>query len=100
MNSQVGDYDESSIITAYTDTNDLDYISETGLVTVNPDTLSGTKDAKQVSPDEQIPVPKTNVRTYKVVEHDDIIKISKKFDIAAEVILWSNGLSMDDTLIE
>ncbi len=98
--TQVGDYDESSIITAFTDTDNLEYISESGLVVVSPETLTGAEETNQNTSTEQpAAIPESNVRTYTVVEHDDIIKISKKYNIAAEVILWSNNLSMSDTLV-
>lgn len=44
------------------------------------------------------PVPQSNIKTYTVVEYDDIIKIGKKYNLDPEVILWSNNLSMNDTL--
>lgn len=97
--TQVGDYDESSIVAAFTDTEGLEYISENGLVTVDTDSQSGSEsseDADAAGPAQ--PIPESNVKTYTVVEYDDIIKIGKKYNIAPEVILWSNNLSMNDTL--
>ena len=92
-----GDYDESSILATFTDTDGLEYISETGLVIGN--TSSGNELSEEVPENvSKEPVPTSNTRTYVVVEYDDVIKIGKKFDIEPEVILWSNNLSMNDTL--
>lgn len=87
--------DDSSIIASFTDDQSLDYIGENGMVTVDPDAHSGSEDPE--TPVEEPHDP--NVKIYTVVEYDDIIKISKKYNVAAEVILWSNNLSMDDTLL-
>lgn len=93
----VGDYDESSIIAAYTDSDTVDYVSENGMVTVN----QKVTDPSTKKPTEQTSTPTPtaeSVKTYTVAENDDVIKISKKYNIAPEVILWSNNLSMGDTL--
>lgn len=95
----IGDYDESSILASFTDTDGLEYISETGLVIANTSTSSGheiVEEAQKSVAHEKI--PESNTRTYVVVEYDDVIKIWKKFNIDPEVILWSNNLSMNDTL--
>lgn len=99
--TQTGEYDESSIITAFNDTNDLEYVSDNGIVTVGGKT-SNTEVPPLPSEDAEVkqsaPVPESNIKTYTVVEYDDIIKIAKKYDLDPEVILWSNNLSMNDTL--
>lgn len=97
--TDVGSYDESTILASFTDTEGLDYISEDGLVTVKTDSLSGAEDEAESSENlKKTPVPQSNVKTYTVVEYDDVIKIGKKFNMEPEVILWSNNLSMSDTL--
>lgn len=90
--------DDSSILAEFTDTANLKNISEDGFVTGNTSQTDSEEIPANV--DTKMPVPESNVRLYTVVEHDDIIKISKKYNIAADVILWSNGLTMNDTLVE
>lgn len=95
----IGDYDESSILASFVDTENLEYISETGLVTGDTNSWSSWVSEESVNiQNSNQEIPKSNIRTYTVVEYDDIIKISKKYNISAEVILWSNNLSMNDTL--
>lgn len=95
-----GSYDESTIMASFTDTEGLEYVSEDGLIVVNPDTLTGSEN-DPVEEDTNIQkntVPTSNAKTYTVVDFDDVIKIGKKFNIEPEIILWSNNLSMEDTL--
>lgn len=97
----IGDYNESSILASFFDTEGLSYISDTGLVTgdeINSNSGVTTNSEEFESDNSNQEIPKSDIRTYTVVEYDDIIKISKKYDISAEVILWSNNLSMNDTL--
>lgn len=95
----IGDYNESSILASFFDTEGLSYISDTGLVTGDEKNFSTEKseETENLETSNQS-IPQSDIRTYTVVEYDDIIKISKKYDISAEVILWSNNLSMNDTL--
>ena len=99
--SQTGDYDASSILFQYVDTRGAEsYISDTGLVRVDLDTISGSssEDVSPVASGATAPIPESNIKTYTVVENDDIIKIAKKYDTDPDVVLWANSLSMSDTL--
>lgn len=44
------------------------------------------------------PIPASDVKTYTVVENDDIFKIAEKNKVDPEIVLWTNNLSLDDTL--
>lgn len=101
------DYDQSSILFEYTDSRGANsgQVSHNGIVKVDMDDIyySGDTDEVVTPPDAQAEkeeVPESNVRTYTVVEHDDIIKISKQYNIDPEVILWMNNIDMNGTLIE
>lgn len=103
---QAGDYDPSSILFEYIDTGDLSpgYISDTGLVRVDLDTISGSHIAEpppveDAKPSDE-PIPASTMRMYTVVEHDDIMKIAKNYQIDYEVILWMNDISLSDNLKE
>lgn len=72
----IGDYDESSILASFTDTDGLEYISETGLVIANTSTSSGNEIVEEVQKSvAHEKIPESNTRTYVVVEYDDVIKI-------------------------
>lgn len=100
------DYDQSSILFEYIDSRGASdaQVSQNGIVRVDMDDIhySGDTDEPQqptAEPIPQAPVPESGVRTYRVVEHDNIIKIAKKYNIDAEVILWMNNVDMSDTLV-
>lgn len=93
-----GQYDENSIMFSFVDSENLEYISESGLVIAESNSGSDVSEETTNIQNLSQEIPKSDIRTYKVVEYDDIIKISKKYWISPEVILWSNNLSMNDTL--
>lgn len=100
-----GDYDESTIITAYNDIDsfgDGGYISETGLIritdanswqtrtsTASPQSWSSVTDASRT---------KNVIKTYTVQKGESIASISNKFGISSDAIIWVNDISANDEL--
>ena len=100
--ASVADYDESTIITAYSDVdnNDNPYISESGLVTLDID--SSSKEDIEEDKIEQIakaPEKKAPIITqYTVVAGDSLAKLSERYDISIEAIVWANDMRTTDIL--
>lgn len=98
------DYDPSSIIFSYIDTGNLSqsYMSDTGLIRVDMDTVSGSMIANTEPLEDaklsDAPPPASTVKMYTVVEYDDIMKIATKHNVDYEVILWMNDIALSDTL--
>lgn len=114
-----GYYDESSIISEEYEYPDLETtVATSGLVSL--DAKEQLRDDIPPEPPQEIPadmpentddtqedIPEvpaiempsdTKLQIYTVQENDNIIKIAKKYDIDAEVILWKNNVDMDDML--
>ncbi len=104
--TQAGDYDASSIIFEYTDSEGVNTgkVGDNGIVKVDMDTNSGNsvetpKMSEDVDPAEkEEPVPVSDVKTYTVVENDDIFKIAEKNKVDPEIVLWTNNITLDGTL--
>jgi LysM repeat protein len=100
--ARAGNYDNSTIITAYTDYGDEgSYISDTGLVRVGGSSgesrptgvsLATTSTTSSVSSDRQ-------VKRHTVRARESIRSISDKYDVSIDAILWANDLSQDDELL-
>lgn len=94
--------DDSSILVEFTEDADLQNISEDGFVVIDREKNISLEEIVSFDEKKEAPTPKpeSNVKYYEVVQYDDIIKIAKKTGVAAEIILWSNNLTMNDTLVE
>ena len=93
--TDVGDYDESSIITAY----DYDWSENT-----SSGDSAVVNDAGNIVTTETTDTPPTTHRTqfkiqnYVVQEGDSYDKIAAKYGISGDTILWVNDLNPDSTL--
>ncbi len=100
--ARAGDYDETTIITAYEGDAGMEgsYINKSGLVSTDFDTVSqGTKPKSMSSSGSERAVTKNDrTKSYKVISWDTIESISNRFGISADAILWTNDLSSGDTL--
>lgn len=91
--TDVGDYDESSIITAY----DYDWSDE------GSESWVAVNDAGNIVTTETSDVPtkprtQFKIHNYTVQEGDSYDKIAEKYGISGDTILWVNDLNPDSTL--
>ncbi len=96
---RAGDYDESTIITAYSDLGDVTgdgYISDTGLIRIDGGP-SGQSDIPAIIPIWSGTTTQS-VKKHTVKSLESIRSISDKYDISTDAILWANDLSADDEL--
>ena len=95
------DYDESTIITAYSDLDDVTgegYISDTGLIRIWGDN-SGTKIPPVPSESRVAPeIADKNIKKHTVVKLESIRSISNKYGVSTDAILWANDLESTDEL--
>lgn len=92
--SAASDYDESTIITAYTgdEGDSVSYISENGMISTDFDT--------SVSVPQKAQEKKAKAsNTYVVAKGDSIEKIAAKYNISTDAILWANDMEQGDDLI-
>ncbi|NRH21016.1 LysM peptidoglycan-binding domain-containing protein [Candidatus Gracilibacteria bacterium] len=98
---RAGDYDESTIITAYSDlgeSEDEGYISDTGLIRIGGgDPLDNSLDSTSVSPIVS-GTAKNSVKKHIVKALESVQIISNKYGVSTDAILWANDLTMDDEL--
>ncbi len=93
------DYDESTIITAYNDLDNLEddgYISDTGFIRVG-----GWSDGRNISVSEVSKETKTSKKTVKkhiVKSRESIRSISDVYGVSTDAILWANDLEKNDEL--
>lgn len=101
--ARAGDYDETTIITAYEGDAGMEgsYINKSGLVSTDFDTVSQwTKPRSSFGSGGELIVTKNErTKSYKIKAGDTIGSIANRFAISADAILWTNDLSPDDTLI-
>lgn len=101
--ARAGDYDETTIITAYEGDAGMEgsYINKSGLVSTDFDTVSKWSKPKPLASSGSDISWWKNERTksYKIVAGDTIGSISNRFGISADAILWTNDLSVGDTLV-
>jgi surface antigen len=100
VNARSGDYDDSTIITAYNDYNDDadGYISETGLVRIWGSSTGNSEKWGDTQESAQVPKNTTDVKKYTVKKGESIQSISDKFGVSMDAILWANDLSSRDDL--
>ena len=102
--SAATDYDDSTIITAYSDDeNTPDYIGENGFISTDFDVSTPVtpEGEKLPPPSEGTPPPpkKSNApQKYTVLSGDTIAKIAQKYGVSIESILWANDLEANETL--
>jgi surface antigen len=102
-NAHGADYDESTIITAYSDVvwDESRYISDSWLLTLDIDSSSKEvvveqkiekieKDSKK----KLLPI----ITQYTVVTGDTLAKLSTRYDVSVDAIQWANDLRSWDTL--
>jgi surface antigen len=96
---RAGDYDDSTIITAYNDyeweEDEENYISDTWLIRIGSDS-SSTWNPKVVK--NEVPESKNSVKKHTVKSRESIASISDKYGVSTDAVLWANDLSMDDEL--
>lgn len=100
--ARAGDYDETTIITAYEGDEGMEgsYINKSGLVSTDFDTVSQWSRSKPRTGSGEDTGPLKNERTksYKVVAGDTLVSIWNRFGVSTDAILWTNDLSTDDAL--
>lgn len=103
--SAAADYDESTIITAYSDTEEAPaYIAESGFISTDFDVTTPLESDAPVktekNTDASAPIAKKSPSSekYSVVAGDTIAKIAARYGVSTDTILWANDLSASDTL--
>jgi LysM repeat protein len=97
------DYDESTIITAYSDVGQDDawYISDSGLLTLDIDSSSKEEivEEKITKIEKEPPQKKAPIITqYTIVQGDTLAKLSDRYDVSVEAIQWANDIRSWDVL--
>ncbi len=95
------DYDESTIITAYSDIGeDSGYIGDSGLLTLDIDNSSKEDiEEEKISEIAAVPQKRTPViMQYTVVAGDTLAKLSDRYDVSIEAIGWANDMRTGDVL--
>jgi len=97
--ARAGDYDESTIITAYNDYADdtESYISDTGLIRIGDDSTGAHETSSHVAIGDT-PSNTKNIKKHTVKARETISGISDKYGISTDAVLWANDLSIDDEL--
>ncbi len=100
------DYDESTIITAYSDVEwgGSDYLSENGLVSLDFDPeervledtpiLTTIEWSNKDEAKKKAPI----IVQYTIQNGDTLAKLSDKYDVSIEAIAWANDMSVKDVL--
>lgn len=101
------DYDESTIITAYSDLDqvvDDGYISDTGLIRVWGGSSGGSSSTPTPSTvslakgDTETPPPTQSVKKHTVRALESVRSLSEKYGVSTDAILWANDLESTDEL--
>lgn len=102
LETDVGQYDNSSIITAYTgdtpvDTTSLS-VSDNGLVQTSEDSaVVASTESPHATPQDTPPsvtdTPVASLTYYMVKSGDSLSKISSKYDISVDTIRWANDMT-------
>ncbi len=101
--AMAGDYDESTIITAYDgDVNkDKWYLNESGFVSTDFDVsrpIASTSVAKKEEPVAEKTKSINSAASYVVQAGDSLSKVAARYGITTDTILWANDLSLDEQL--
>jgi surface antigen len=102
--ARAGDYDETTIITAYEgDAGGMEwsYINQSGLVSTDFDTVtrSAAKRPSMMTWAEDPALANEKAKTYLIATGDTLEKISARYGVSTDAILWANDLSPWDDLI-
>lgn len=99
------DYDEASIITAYSDDSlgDSSYFSENGLIALdgtlseNPvrETIASSTGAEIESVEQADHKRSPEIMRYTIKAGDTLAKISDKYNVSIDAIRWANDVSLD-----
>lgn len=105
--AHAADYDESTIITAYSDISgsDSSYVSENGLISLDFDpedrvaeedtpVLTTIAGSEQKEAQKRAPV----IVQYTIQTGDTLAKLSDRYDVSVEAIAWANDMSTKDLL--
>ncbi|MBC7504033.1 LysM peptidoglycan-binding domain-containing protein [Candidatus Gracilibacteria bacterium] len=98
---RAGDYDDSTIITAYSDLGDVSgegYISDTGLIRVGGGSSGESRIATTPTTTDGVAVAPNSVKKHTVKPKESVRSISDIYGISTDAILWANDLSADDEL--
>lgn len=97
---RAGDYDESTIITAYSDFGDVTdewYISDTGLIRIGW-SPSWDISEKDIISSSYWYSKKCCEKTHTVKSRESIASISDKYGVSTDAIVWANDLDPDEEL--
>lgn len=99
------DYDESSIITAYSDDSlgDSGYFSENGLIALdgtlseNPvrETINSSTGAEIGSVEQADHKRSPEIMRYTIKAGDTLAKISDRYNVSIDAIRWANDIALD-----
>ncbi|MBP9811743.1 LysM peptidoglycan-binding domain-containing protein [Candidatus Gracilibacteria bacterium] len=95
---QAGDYDETTIITAYEGDEGMEgsYINKSGLISTDFDVVTAVKKQDEVKKEET--GGNERAKSYKVVAGDTLSSIAKRNGITQESLAWANDLDPSDVL--
>ena len=99
------DYDESSIITAYSDDSlgDTSYFSPSGLIAIEESTATNANrsplavdtGAELVTPEAADKKRSPQILRYIIQTGDTLAKLSDRYDVSIDAIRWANDTSLD-----
>ena len=98
------DYDETSIITAYSDDSmgDRSYFSESGLIALDgmpaPVDIPGLPPSSETAletPEQADHRKSPEIMRYTVKSGDTLAKISDKYNVSIDAIRWANDIALD-----
>lgn len=98
--SAAADYDESTIITAYNDDEEMPaYVTENGFISTDFDVSSPIASREDVNDGGTNTIKKSaSSEKYVVQSGDTIAKIAARYGVSTDTILWANDMEATDTL--
>ncbi|GAB0174198.1 MAG: hypothetical protein HHAS10_00770 [Candidatus Altimarinota bacterium] len=97
---QAGDYDETTIITAYEGDEGMEgsYINKSGLISTDFDVVTSVKKQQQQE-EKNMPLNENErAKSYKIVSGDTLASIAKRNGITQEALAWANDLDPSEGL--
>ncbi|MBC7498301.1 LysM peptidoglycan-binding domain-containing protein [Candidatus Gracilibacteria bacterium] len=98
---RAGDYDESTIITAYSDLGDVTgdgYISDTGLIRIGGGSSGQSSPQRPSDTRVTADIIDKNIKKHTVRALESVRSISDKYGVSTDAILWANDLESTDEL--